>query len=106
VQLIAQRVDEGVEGGLEHGSAVTPVSRHLSNVALLQLVPRVDAVTPTVHRTFSLIVTGARLWHAAAHGAKVVVGAAGVRIREPGPGDAWVPPTPTLVQIPPGTRGC
>jgi Pvc16 N-terminal domain len=99
VQLLAQVRAEGVEGGLDHGSAVTTVQvqRHASNIALLQLVPQVAGVAApgTV-----LAVTGTRLWHPAAHTVEVVIGDAAVPVRAPEFGDLWAAPTPTKVEIP------
>jgi len=101
VQLLAERTDEGVEGGLDHGKAVTSVSRHSSNVALLQLVPQVILVTPSTGNAATVLnVTGTRLWHPAARFAEVVIGDAAVPIRAPGPGDPWAAPTPIAVQVP------
>ena len=101
VQLLAERTDEGVAGGLDHGDAVTSVSRHSSNVALLQLVPQVTLVTPSAGNAATVLnVTGTRLWHPAARVAEVVIGDAAVPIRIPGPGDPWAVPTPIAVQVP------
>jgi hypothetical protein len=97
VQLLAQATEEGVEGGLDHGSAVTAVQRRTSNLALLQLVPRVATAASS---TDVVAVTGTRLWHPAAHTVDVVVGDAAVAVRAPGPGDPWAAPTPTRVEIP------
>jgi hypothetical protein len=101
VQLLAQANEEGVEGGLDRGSAVTTVQRRTSNLALLQLVPQVTGVTPAAGNAATVLaVTGARLWHPAAHNVEVTIGDAAVRVRFPGPGNPWAAPTPTQVEIP------
>jgi hypothetical protein len=102
IQVLAQATEEGVEGGLlDHGSAVAAVRRHASNIALLQLVPRVTGVNPPAATAAAVLsVTGMRLWHPAAHNVEVVIGDAAVRVRAPGPADPWAAPTPTNVQIP------
>jgi hypothetical protein len=97
VQLLAQATAEGVEGGLDHGSAVTAVQRRTSNLALLQLVP---SVATAASSTDVVAVTGTRLWHPAAHTVDVVVGDAAVPVHPPGPSDPWAAPTPTRVEIP------
>jgi hypothetical protein len=96
VQLLAEATEEGVEGGLDRGRAVTGVQRRTSNLALLQLVPGVATVTSS---TEVVAVTGTRLWHPAAHTVEVAVGDAAVPVRAPGPGDPWAAPTPTRVEI-------
>ncbi len=102
VQVLAQTIEEGVEGGLlDHGSAISAVSRHASNLALLQLVPRVTDVSPAAGAAAAVLsVSGTRLWHPAAHSVEVVIGDAAVTVRAPGLGDPWAAPGPTNVQIP------
>jgi hypothetical protein len=101
VQLLAQANEEGVEGGLDRGSAVIAVQRRTSNLALLQLVPGVTGVTPAAgNATTVLAVTGTRLWHPAAHNVEVMIGDAAVPVRLPGLGNPWAAPTPTRVEIP------
>ena len=102
VQVLAQMTEEGVEGALlDHGSAISAVSRHASNLALLQLVPRVTGVSPAAGDAAAVLsVTGTRLWHPAAHSVEVVIGDAAVTVRAPGLGDPWAAPSPTNVQIP------
>jgi hypothetical protein len=101
VQLIAQRTDEGVEGALDHGSPVSTVGSHVSNIAILQLVPGVAQVSPTGGTSSTVLtITGTRLWNPAAREAEVDIGDAGVQIRAPGPGDVFAAPTATSVQIP------
>jgi hypothetical protein len=101
VQLLAQSAEEGVEGGLDRGRAVTSVRRHASNLALLQLVPRVTGITPPAGNAAAVLtVTGTRLWHSAAHAVEVAIGDVAVAVRAPKPGDPWAAPTPTSVQVP------
>jgi Pvc16 N-terminal domain len=98
VQLIAQYATEGVEGGLDHGSAIAATRNYWSNVVLLQLVPKIDSVTPSSgDATKILHITGKRLWHAQARFAYVTVGNAPIVIR---PGGGWAAPTPTVVEVP------
>ncbi len=99
VQLMAQATEEGVEGGLDHGSAVTAVQRHTSNLAVLQLVPKIASVATVVGNPAVLAVSGTRLWHPAAHTVELVVGDAAVPVRAPGSGDPWAAPIPTRVEI-------
>lgn len=86
VQLIAHYATEGVEGGLGgHGSAIAQTRAYPSNILLLQLVPRVDSVTPTSgDATKILHITGKRLWHAEARTADVVIGDAPIAIPSAG----------------------
>jgi len=101
VQVIAEHAAEGVAGGRDHGTTINEPRRYGSNVALLQLVPRVTAITPAAGTTAAVLrVTGVRLWHARARVAEVIVGDAAVAIRPPGPGDPWAAPTPTVVEVP------
>jgi len=101
VQVIAQHPAEGVAGGLDRGTTIHQPRRYGSNVALLQLVPRITATTPAAGMTAAVLrVTGTRLWHARARVAEVLVGDAAIAIRPPGPGDTWAAPTPTVVEVP------
>ncbi len=101
VQLLAEQNEDGVQGGLDRGSQVTMQRRQGSNIVLMQLVPGVATVVPPSGNAATLLqVVGTRLWSPAASVAEVVVGNAAIRIRPPGPGDAWTAPTPTQVQVP------
>jgi hypothetical protein len=101
VQVIAQHPAEGVAGGQDRGTTVHEPRRYGSNVALLQLVPRVTGVTPAAGTAAAVLrVTGTRLWHSRARVAEVIVGDAAVSVRSPGPGDPWAAPTPTAVEVP------
>jgi hypothetical protein len=101
VQVIADHPTEGVEGGLGTGGPVDMSRRYASNVALLQLVPRVTGVLPIAGSDATVLqVAGNRLWHNRAEAAEVIIGDAAVAIRPPGPGDPWAAPTPTAVEVP------
>ncbi len=99
--VIAEHPAEGVEGGLGHGSALTTTRRYRSNVALLQLVPHITAITtPAGTQSTILHLEGTRLWHPNARTAEVTIGDAPITIRDPGPPDLWILPTPTVVEVP------
>jgi len=101
VQLLAERATDGVQGGLDHGTSIQVPVRHGSNIGLLQLVPRVIAVTPAAGTKATLLqLTGTRLWRIGVRTAEVMVGDAVIRIRPPGPGDLFAAPTPVQVQVP------
>lgn len=101
IQVIAEHPIEGVEGGLDHGQPVHMTRRYASNVALLQLVPRVTGINPVAGTAATVLrVTGTRLWHARARLVEVVVGDAAVEVRAPGVGDPWAAPTPAAVEVP------
>jgi hypothetical protein len=92
---------EGVEGGLGQGAAVDDTRSYRSNSGLLQLCPRVAAVTPLAGNAATILrVTGSRLWHPAAQSVDVVVGDAAIPVRAPQPTDPWAAPTPTAVEVP------
>ncbi len=101
VQLLTERGEEGVQGGLDRGTGVSMPRRQGSNVMLLQLVPAVTGVAPATGNVATILqVSGTRLWSDVALVAEVVVGNAAIRIRPPGVGDPWAMPTPTQVQVP------
>ena len=101
VQVIVEHPTDGVAGGLDHGVSVSEPRRYRSNVALVQLVPRITGILPAAGTSADVLqVTGTRLWHPAAGMAEVIVGDAAVAVRAPGAGDPWAAPTPTAVEIP------
>jgi hypothetical protein len=104
VQVIAEHRAEGVAGGLDHGAPVSAARRYGSNLALLQLVPRITKVTPPTPpggtASTVLHVEGTRLWHPRARVAEVIIADAAVRIRPPRAGDPWIAPTPIIVEVP------
>jgi hypothetical protein len=106
VQVIAEHALEGVEGELDHGTAITKPRRLMSNVALLQLVPKISNITtPSGTASTVLHLEGVRLWHPRARTAEVIIGDAPVTIRAPKPappppGDPWIAPSSTVVEVP------
>ena len=101
VQVIAEHPADGVEGGLGNGTQFTEPRRYASNIALLQLTPRITAVNPANGPAATVLqVQGTRLWHDGARIAEVFIGEAAVRVREPGVGDPWAAPTSTVVEVP------
>ncbi|HEX8168735.1 MAG TPA: DUF4255 domain-containing protein [Beijerinckiaceae bacterium] len=101
LQVIAEHAVEGVEGGLGHGDAIAATRRYASNVALLQLVPLISKITtPSGTQSTVLHLEGVRLWHPKARTAEVTIGDAPVTIRDPGLGDLWILPSPTVVEVP------
>ncbi|MGE0257397.1 MAG: DUF4255 domain-containing protein [Alphaproteobacteria bacterium] len=99
IRLIAEHPADGVEGGLDRGSAAALPRHFASNTVLLQLVPHVSAILPT-HGPASTIleVQGTRLWHPGARTAEIIIGDAAVTIRPLGGGHP--PPSPTSVRVP------
>lgn len=101
VQLLAEQREEGVQGGLDHGTTVSLPRQQGSNVLLLQLVPRVSAVAPATGNSATILqVNGTRLWSPSALIAEIVVGNAAIPIRQPRAGEVWAAPTPTQVFLP------
>ncbi len=101
VQVIAVHPTEGVAGALDHGTTFSEDRSYASNLALIQLVPRITATAPANGPAATVLqVQGTRLWHNDARLAEVIIGDAAVRIRPPAAGDPWAAPTGTQVEIP------
>lgn len=101
VRLAAEYAVEGVEGGLDRGTAVSETRRFTSASALMLLVPEVTGSTPASGNTGAILrVTGARLWHANASRVEVLLGDAAIEVVAPQGGDPWAAPTPTAVEVP------
>jgi hypothetical protein len=107
VQVVAEHPAEGVAGGLDHGRAVSAARRYGSNLALLQLVPRITKLStvppttpPSGNAASVLHLEGTRLWHPRTQAAEVIIADAAVRMRSPRAGDPWAAPTPTVVEVP------
>ncbi len=100
VQVIVERAQERVEGGLDHGTVVAAPGRIESNFAVFLLVPRVTSVAPAAGNAAALLtVTGSRLY-ARGRASAVLIGDVSIDVREPAPGDPWVMPADTSVQVP------
>ncbi len=103
VQVMTEHPADGVEGDLlSRGASVHENRRNSSNIALMQLTPRITAVNPPNGPLGTiLIVQGNRLWHDHAQIAEVIIGNAAVTVRPPDLiNPLWAAPTPTEVQIP------
>jgi hypothetical protein len=106
VQLITEHPVEGVEGGLGSGAALSGTRRYGSNLALLQLCPRITSVVPAVASVAAigaasmLRITGERLWPGGKHSVDVIIGDIAIRVRDKKMGDPWIAPTQTSVEIP------
>ncbi len=101
IQIIAGHPADGVEGGLGHGTTVAAMRRYPSNLALIQLCPRVTSIVPVAGNAATVLrVNGQRLWHQRARIVEVIVGDAAIPVRAPQPGDPWAAPTPTAIEIP------
>jgi uncharacterized protein DUF4255 len=99
VRLIAEHPADGVEGGLDRGTAIAPPRRYASNAVLLQLVPHVVALVPTHGPAATILeVQGTRLWHPRVRTGEVIIGDVAVTIRALGGSNP--PPSPTSVRIP------
>lgn len=106
IRLVSEVATEGVAGGQGPGTRVEEPRVFQSNVALMQLVPRVATVTPANGSAGTILrVTGDRLWHAGATEAQIVIGDGAVAIRAPEVAGAWVAPTPTAVEVPVAEAG-
>lgn len=100
VSLVAPTETEGVEGALDRGARFAEERALGSNVALLQLVPIVSAISPTNGDASAIVrVTGRRLWDEDL-ASRVVIGGVALPVRPPGPGDGWAAPTETAVEMP------
>jgi hypothetical protein len=100
VRLFADYEIEGVEGGLDSGSAVTETRRFSSNTALLLLVPEVTAINPGAGTSAAVLqVAGTRLWRDGARN-EVMLGDAAIPVVVPEAGDPWAAPTSTQVEVP------
>jgi Pvc16 N-terminal domain len=106
VQIVAEHPAEGVEGGLGPGAAISGTKRYGSNLALLQVCPRITSVVPAVASVAAigaasmLRITGARLWPSGAHSVDVIIGDVAIRVRDKKMEDLWIAPTQTVVEIP------
>jgi hypothetical protein len=106
IRLIGEVNVEGVAGSTGPGVRIEEPRRFTSNVALMQLVPRVTSVAPASGTSATILhVTGTRLWHGNAREAQVVIGDAAVAIRAPAVAGAWADPTPTAVEVPVAEAG-
>lgn len=106
IRLVSEVATEGVAGGQGPGTRVEEPRVFQSNVALMQLVPRVATVTPANGPAGTILrVTGERLWHAGATEAQIVIGDGAVAIRAPEVAGAWAAPTPTAVEVPVAEAG-
>lgn len=105
VQLIAHHGVEGVQGGLGPGAAASTTRAYASNVALLQLCPRVLGVVPGAGNNATILrVNGQRLWHAHARTVEVIIGDTAIPVRF-APGDPWAPPSAVAVEVPISAAG-
>jgi hypothetical protein len=101
VRLVADYEVEGVEGGLDRGTAVSETRRFTSASTLMLLVPQVIAINPVSGDTGTVLqVSGTRLWHAGANRVEVLLGDAAIEVVPPQAGDPWAAPTPTAVEVP------
>jgi hypothetical protein len=99
VQVIAMHRTEGVAGALDHGTTIFDDRASASNIALFQLVPRITGIAPLAGPAATVLaINGTRLWNPDGT-SEVLIRDAPVTIRLPEPGDPWLPPTPTGVQI-------
>lgn len=100
LRILVEAESETVEGALDRGVTGSKPRRLKSNVALLQLVPRLATLAvlnPAGGRRLRL--DGTRLWHGDADVVEVMLGDRSRRVvRPPGtaPGD---PPTPTRIEM-------
>jgi Pvc16 N-terminal domain len=106
VQLIAEHPVEVVAGGLGAGTTAQDFRRYGSNLALLQLCPRISAVTPAsasaaaIGAASVLRIDGERLWPGSKHAVDVIIGDLAIRVRDKKAGDAFASPTQTRIEIP------
>lgn len=101
VQLIAEHPADAVAGGLDNGVHVDIPRRYASNSVLMQVVPKITALSPiNGNATDVLEVQGLRLWRPGVHSAEIIMGDVAVPIRPLG--GANPPPSDTAVRIPVG----
>ena len=100
VQIFAHYQTEAVEGALGQGKTIHSDQTYASNIALLQLCPRVTGVTPVAGNAATILrVTGDRLWNPGAKQVVVIVGDAAIPVRHT-TGDPWAAPASTKVEVP------
>nr|WP_310524452.1 DUF4255 domain-containing protein [Polymorphobacter sp.] len=100
VTLIGVTPSEGIQGGLDRGVPVQLDRALNSNIALMQLVPRITATTPAFGTAAATLrITGERLWSETLP-SEVIIGDAAIPIRPPIAGEVFATPTPTQVEIP------
>lgn len=106
VEVLTERETEVIEGGLDKGAVVSDKRVLGSNQAVFMLLPEISSINPANGSTATLLtVTGKRLYK---EGLKsfVLVGDVAIEVRKPRkgtpalPGDPWVEPTDTEVQVP------
>ena len=98
VQLVAMHPVEGVQGGLDRGTAIGGSRRYASNIWLMQLCPQAESAEAAPGGEV-LRIKGKRLWHARARTIEVIVGDAAVSVRAPEHGDPWAAPAPDALEI-------
>lgn len=91
---------EVVQGGLDKGVVALDNRRQLSNQSVFMLTPEVAGVAPANGGTGTLLtVNGRRLYRPPAKSV-ILLGDVSIPVQEPGPGDPWVAPADTSVQVP------
>ena len=100
VQVLAVHETEGVSGALDRGTTLLQDMTSGSNTALFLLVPRIAGIAPLAGNAATVLqINGDRLWNPDGP-SEVLIRDAAITIRPPAPGDPWVAPTPTVVQVP------
>jgi hypothetical protein len=99
VEVQISRPTEVVQGGLDNGVVVQDDRRQSSNQGVFMLTPEVTGVNPAAGGAATLLtVTGRRLYRPPVRSV-ILVGDVSIPVQEPGPGDPWVAPTDTSVQV-------
>ena len=100
VEVQTSRPSEVVQGGLDHGVVVLDDRRQASNQGVFMLTPEVTGVNPGAGGVATLLTVNGRRLYRPPVKSVILVGDVSIPVQEPGPGDPWVAPTDTSVQVP------
>jgi hypothetical protein len=99
VQVLVERSGEGVQGGLDRGTMFTESVVQSSEQSSFILAPAVVTISPAAGTSATVLtVTGKRLFQSELK-SYVYVRDVGIEV-DFKPGDPFLPPTPTQVQVP------
>ena len=99
VQVLVERPGEGVQGALDRGTTFTESVKQSSDQSVFMLAPGITSISPGAGTSATILtVNGTRLFQSELK-SYVYVHDAAIEVRFK-PGDPFLPPTPTQVQVP------
>jgi hypothetical protein len=99
VQVLVERPGEGVQGALDRGTTFTESVKQSSEQSVFMLVPGITSINPVAGTSATILtVNGTRLFQSELK-SYVYVHDVAIEVRFK-PGDPFLPPTPTQVQVP------